>query len=208
MHGGAVPAAVDQGRRHVVLGGQGVAAGDDHVGASRLQDPAEVGGLGLQVDAQADGVEELAAGVVHGEAVEQADAVDGLAVLLDSVGEGGDAGNALIRELDALHCIAVGDVAVAQGVFLGGVAEDVVDAGFIVDARGDIGAVPDAVGFGLGDVILENRQGAGAGGIDGRFGNSGRKGGGDDGQAQGQHKAQSKESLEMFHDRYLHKFEF
>ena len=91
---------------------------------------------------------------------------------------------------------------------LAGVAEDGVDAGLVVDAGGDVGAVPHAVGLGLGDVILENRKAAGAGGIDGRVGDGGRKGGGDDHKAQSQHKAQSKDSLEMFHDEYLHKFEF
>ena len=214
-HGGAAV-----GEHIVFQGGAGISGvvlhgrlqgGNQHIGGevivlNAIHSIVSVDHSLLGADAQ--GLEEHAAGAVHGEAVEQADPVDSLAVLHDGLGEGADVGDAEIGEFHTLHGIAVGHVAVAQGVLLGRVAENSVDAGLVIDTGGDVGAVPDAVGFGLGDVILENRQAAGAGGIDGGFRNGGREGGGDDHKAQSQHKAESKDSLEMFHDRYLHKFEF
>ncbi len=43
------------GGGHVVLGGQGVAAGEMDVGAPLPEDQTQVGGLGLQVDGDGDG---------------------------------------------------------------------------------------------------------------------------------------------------------
>ncbi len=46
---------VGHGGGHVVLGGQGVAAGEVHLGAPLPEDQTQVGGLGLQMDGDGDG---------------------------------------------------------------------------------------------------------------------------------------------------------
>ena len=46
---------VGHGGGHIVLGGQGVAAGEVYVGAALPEDQPQIGGLGLQVDGHGDG---------------------------------------------------------------------------------------------------------------------------------------------------------
>ena len=48
-------AQISHGSGHVILGGQGVAAGEIHLGAALPQHQTQVGGLGLQVDRDGDG---------------------------------------------------------------------------------------------------------------------------------------------------------
>ena len=59
FHGAAVAGkdlhpALGQGGGHIVLGGEGVGAGDIHLRPAHFQHTAEIGGLGLQMDGEGD----------------------------------------------------------------------------------------------------------------------------------------------------------
>ena len=73
------------------------------------------------------------------------------------LGELNDVSDLQVAELNALDGIAVADFAIAQ-VRLGCTAQNVVDAGFIIDTGGDIGAVPHAILFSIGQIVLVQGQ--------------------------------------------------
>ena len=73
------------------------------------------------------------------------------------LGELNDVSDLQVAELNALDGIAVADFAIAQ-VRLGCTAQNVIDAGFIIDTGGDIGAVPHAILFSIGQIVLVQGQ--------------------------------------------------
>lgn len=70
-----------------------------------------------------------------------------------------------VAELHALDGVAVTGFAVAQCST--GAAQNIVDAGLVKYAGGHIGGIPNAVLFGVGEVVLVDGQGAGSGFING-----------------------------------------
>ena len=52
VDGKDIESLADKRRGHVVLGGQGIAAGDVHLGSAGRKDLAKMGGLGLQMNAE------------------------------------------------------------------------------------------------------------------------------------------------------------
>ena len=126
------------------------------------------------------------------------------------LGELDNAGDLDIAELNALDGIAVAGLAVAQIGLVIGVAgtvaaQDIDNAGLIHDTSGNIGAVPNAVLLGIGQIILVDGQRTLAGLVDGSICHLSRKSGRNAAQAQHQSQTQRDDSLKVFHsERSFH----
>ena len=104
-----------------------------------------------------------------------------------------------VSELHALNGVPVAGLAVAQS---GGSAatQNIVYPGFIVDTGGYIRAVPNAVLFGIGQVVFVDGQRASLGFVNGRhigqlYGGGSHR----EGQEQGQNQNQGKNLCNSFH---------
>ena len=104
-----------------------------------------------------------------------------------------------VGELHTLNGISVAGFTIAQGGG-GAAAQDIVYAGFIIDTSGYIGAVPYAVFFGIGQIVLVDGQRTDLGFIDGGHIGQLRSGGGHrEGQEQSQSQEQGKNFCDVFH---------
>ena len=139
-------------------------------------------GLGITViGSHADGGQQS---IVLGEAVKHFDVLH--AVL--SLGVGANVCHAEVSKLNAFERIAVGGAVFIQWGQTLGVTEYVFHAVHIADAGGDIGAVPKAVLFGVGQIVFPQVDVAGAGHVNRRLIHRG--GEGRDREAAGHHKGQ------------------
>ena len=85
------------------------------------------------------------------------------------LGVGADICHAEVSKLNALERIAVGGAVFIQRGQALGVTEYVFHAIHIADAGGDIGAVPKAVLFGVGQIVFPQVDVAGAGHVNRRL---------------------------------------
>ena len=102
------------------------------------------------------------------------------------LGVGVDVGNLQISELDARHGVTVGGAVGVEGRYPAGIAEDGFNTVFVLDTGADIGGIPDAVLLSRGEVILEEAQTAGFGGVDRGLGNRCCRGGDGNGAENGE----------------------
>ena len=138
---------------------------DQHIGLIVILGGIQLVSVGIATQAifQPQGLQEVRAlGLVNG--VQNLYMAVGAAVIF-GLGELDNIRNLDIAELHTLYGIAVAGFAVAQGGVTA--AQHIVDAGLIEHAGGHIGGIPNAVLFGVGQVVLVNGKGAGSGFIDG-----------------------------------------
>ena len=131
------------------------------------------------------------------------------AVISGGLGKLDDIRDSQIGKFHALNGVAVADLTVAQIrlviIVTGtvGTAQDIVDTCFIIAAGGHIGAVPDTVLLGVGNIVLVDGQRTGAVLVNEDIFRRivGLHSGGTDGEGQDQHerKTQSDCLFEIFH---------
>ena len=123
------------------------------------------------------------------------------AAVIFGLGELENIRNLNIAELHALDGVAVAGFAVAQRSTRA--AQHIVHAGLVEHAGGHIGGIPNAVLFGIGQVILVDGQGAGSGFVNGsilQLGGGYRK---RDGKSHHDSKAHCEKSFDRFHSNIL-----
>ena len=171
-HGDAVVVAGVAFQRVLYRGGVGVQRGleavDQHVGAVVVHGEAvhnfirrRVAVIGADADSGEKGVILFGGG----DAIQHLDMLRAVLAL----GKGADRGHADVGELHALDGVAVSVAVGVQRGDAGRIAQHGLHAAFILDAGADVRAVPNAVFFGVGEVILVYVQRAGAGGVDSRL---------------------------------------
>ena len=124
-----------------------------------------------------------------------------VAAVIFRLGELDNIRNLNIAELHALDGVAVAGFAIAQSGTAA--AQHIVHAGLVKHAGGHIGGIPNAVLFGIAEIVLVDGQGAGSGFIDGgilQLGGGYRK---RDGKSHHDSKAHCEKSFDRFHSNIL-----
>ena len=119
------------------------------------------------------------------------------AAAIFGLGELDNIRNLDIAELHALDGVAAVGFTVAQSGFAA--AQHIVDTGLIEHAGGHIGGIPNAVLFGIGQIILVDGQGAGSGSVNGGIFQLGGGNGNGKTQQQGQGQHQGENLRHFFH---------
>ena len=119
------------------------------------------------------------------------------AAVIFGLGELDNIRNLDIAELHALDGVAIAGFTVAQGG--AAAAKHIVDTSLVKHAGGHIGGIPNAVLFGIGQIILVDGQGAGSGFVNGSI--LQLSGGSTNGetQHQGQNQQQGENLRQFFH---------
>ena len=159
-------------------------------------------GVTLSTLGQAQSIQQVSADILV-DAVQDFDMVVGDAVAL-RLGELNDLSDLQVSKLDTLHCVAVGNLIVAQIGFLIGVAgansiaQGLVDV-LIVNAGGNIGRIPHTVLLGVREIVLEQGQAALGIGIDGGIGHISGIDSGNAGKHHDDCEAHGHNLLQVFH---------
>ena len=113
------------------------------------------------------------------------------------LGEGHNIRDLEESELHALDSIAVAGFTVAQSGTAA--AQHIVDAGLVKHTGGHIGRIPNAVLFGVGQIVLVDGQGAGPGFVDGSVLQLGSGNGNREAQQQSQRQNEGQNFGKVFH---------
>ena len=183
-------------------GGVGVQRGfktvDQHVGLVVVHGHAVHLRVGRRIavrGADADGCQKSVVLGVRRDAVEDFDVLRAVLAL----GIGADVRDLEVGELHALQRVTVGAAVGVQRGHAVGAAEDGFNAVHIAHTGRDVRGIPNAVLFGVGQVIFPEVDAAGAGGVDGGLVH--RSGKGRDREAAG-HNKDKQQSKNSFHDDF------